>query len=520
MIGAPRAALSPTRAGPHRLSLDGCSTMRRAMQIDPFSSIIRPALSGARGAVAAAHPLAAAAGQMVLSAGGNAVDAVIAAQAALAVVAPEACGLGGDGFFLIHTPDGTVTAINGAGPAAAAATGPASDGGASVTVPGLVDAWQVAADRFGRLGLARCLGPAIGLARFGAPAGAGLVTAVTEQRERLLRGGAEGWPILAVRPGQSVEQPELANTLDGIAKGGSAAFYEGTAARHILGAVAAHGGTLAAADLAKSPATVERPLAVPFAGRTVHVQPPMSQGILLAMALRAREGLGRLEPAQVEHAGVEIMGAVFAHRDRVAEGAALLDEPVEISLDRTAGRAGARSYLHTAGVAAADRDGLVVSSLASVFDDFGSGVFVPECGFVLNNRGGGFTAGANAFAPGKRPVHTLAPALVTGGGEVVALSTPGADGQVQTLYQVLCAWLIGGAGLDRAVHGPRWRSEDGKLLLEYGHAARDALLARGHAVVDRAAGDMRFGAITAAGIGDGVPFALPDWRRHTWSGVA
>ena len=102
----------------------------------------------------------------------------------------------------------------------------------------------------------------------------------------------------------------------------------------------------------------------------------------------------------------------------------------------------------------------------SVFDDFGSCVFVPELGFTLNNRAGGFTEGANAAAPGKRPVHTLAPAMVTTSQGVFALATPGADGQVQTLLQVLVAIHREQLDLARAIARPRWRSEDGALLIE------------------------------------------------------
>jgi gamma-glutamyltranspeptidase/glutathione hydrolase len=156
----------------------------------------------------------------------------------------------------------------------------------------------------------------------------------------------------------------------------------------------------------------------------------------------------------------------------------------------------------------------------SVFDDFGSAVFVPEGGFTLTNRAGGFTGGANAFAPGKRPVHTLAPALLETPEGAVALSTPGADGQVQTLLQVILDWAVAGRDLGEAVDASRWRSEDGKLLVEAGHPAHDDLASRGHEVVELPAGDVRFGAVTAAGVQDGAPWALPDWRRITWAGVA
>ena len=102
----------------------------------------------------------------------------------------------------------------------------------------------------------------------------------------------------------------------------------------------------------------------------------------------------------------------------------------------------------------------------------------------------------------------------------MALSTPGADGQVQTLLQIILDWLVAGRSLPEAVAAPRWRSENNRLLVEAGHPARADLIARGHDVVDVAAGDMRFGAITAAGMWDGAAFALPDWRRMTWAGVA
>jgi gamma-glutamyltranspeptidase/glutathione hydrolase len=218
---------------------------------------------------------------------------------------------------------------------------------------------------------------------------------------------------------------------------------------------------------------------------------------------------------------VELTQAAFSLREDAAEGLALLPRLPPIDPERAERRGGPRAYLHTAGAAAADADGLVASSLVSVFDDFGSAVFVPEGGFTLNNRGAGFTGGANAFRPGARPVHTLAPALVTRGDEVVALSTPGADGQVQTLLQVILSWLVEGRDLAEVVAAPRWRSEDGRLLVERGHPARDDLAARGHEVVDTDRGDVRFGAVTAAGlVGGEAPWALPDWRRTTWAGVA
>lgn len=490
------------------------------MDIDPFSSSIRPAIGGRRGAVSAAHPLAAAAGQEMLTRGGSAVDALIAAQAMLAVAAPDACGVGGDGLALVIAPGEAAVAVNGAGLAASVAAGVASTGGASVAVPGLVDQWVELQARWGRLGLAACLAPAIDAAREGLVVTAALENARVAQAERLRAGGADGWQLMTLRAGDVFRQPALADVLAAVGTHGREAFYGGPLATAIARAIRSCGGALAAADLAAPAAVVAAPISISFGQARVHVQPPASQGVLLAMALQGWQRGGFGADAARAHLAVELTEAAFGLRDEVGRGAALLDEELRIDAERAARRGGPRAYLHTAGVAAADREGLVIGSLVSVFDDFGSGVFVPEGGFTLNNRAGGFTAGGNAFAPGKRPVHTLAPAVIEFEDGVVALSTPGADGQVQTLLQVILDWLVGGRPLAEAIAAPRWRSENDRLLVEAGHPARGDLVAKGHEVIDVAAGDMRFGSVTAAGTWHGRPFALADWRRMAWAGAA
>jgi len=154
-----------------------------------------------------------------------------------------------------------------------------------------------------------------------------------------------------------------------------------------------------------------------------------------------------------------------------------------------------------------------------VFDDFGSCVYVPELGITLNNRAGGFTTGANAAAPGKRPVHTLAPALLTTAQGPLALATPGADGQVQTLLQVIVAIQREGIDLAKAIARPRWRSENGRLLIEQSHPARESLDALGHRLEPLRDGEVRFGAVVSAGYIDEEPIATADWRRDTCAGV-
>ncbi|MEV7004971.1 gamma-glutamyltransferase [Streptosporangium sp. NPDC051022] len=466
------------------------------------------------GSASTAHPRATEAALGVLGAGGNAVDAAIAAQAVLAVLMPDACGLGGDALCLVRTPDGRVTAVTGAGTTAADSPGePCSDGGGSVTVPGAVDAWQVMSRRWGRLPLTLTLAPAVALAHDGMRMSEPLAAAVRAQRARLMRGGAAGWPLLRAKPGDLVVQPELARVLEGIAATGSDAFYRGKVASAVAAAVRRDGGRLTEEDLARHETPVGPPIGTPWDGGTAFVQPAPSQGVLLAMALAwlEREGV----PGPLDHLCVELTEAAFASRDLCArDGARLLDVPLEVDPERSSQRGGPRAYLHTAGVATADAAGYVVSSLVSVFDDFGACTFVPEGGFTLNNRAGGFTRAPNAPGPARRPVHTLAPALLTAGDRVTALATPGADGQVQTLLQVLTRVRFGGASLAEAIRAPRWRSEEGLLLMEDGHPSTDDLTRRGHRVTPTPGGDLRFGAVVAAGIEDGQTVCAADWRRQ------
>lgn len=487
---------------------------------DSFSSRVRPILHGRAGAVAAAHPLAAAAAQEMLTAGGSAIDALIAAQAVLCVVAPDACGLGGDMFALVRACDGEIAGVNAAGATPLALETVSADGANSITVPGIVDGWEVMAARWGRLPFARLFEPAIRIARGGFRVPPMLATAVAAQRGRLERGGAGDWALMTLAPGDRFVQPVLAALFEAIGRDGSRAFYAGACAAAIVQAVAGLGGALALRDLAVHQTEIRPPIEVAFGAVRVAVQPPMTQGVLLAMALAARDRLGDLPAELADHVGIELTEAAFAYRARAAEGAALLAEPLPIDLGRAARRGGPRAYLHTAGVAVADADGLVASSLVSVFDDFGSCVFVPECGITLNNRAGGFTDGANAAAPGKRPVHTLAPALVSGAHGALALATPGADGQVQTLLQVISAIFGGRRDIAQAIAAPRWRSEGGAVLIEASHGGQDRLRTLGHELRPLNDGDMRFGAVVCAGFIEGEPIAAADWRRETWAGVA
>ena len=493
--------------------------------------------TGEVGAAATAHPLATEAASGILAAGGTAVDAAVAAQAVICVVMPQSAGLGGDLLALVHD-GGQVSAVNATGRSPRATVGTSTTStGTSVTVPGLVDGWLVLRERWGRLPLATLLKPALRLALDGAPLDDPLVQAVQAQRERLVSGGARDWALLAATDAGTArtwKQPQLARLLSQVAATGRDAFYAGQAAEATVAAVRRCGGVLDVADLLDHRTPCPDPVSVPWRGGRVFVQPPMSQGVLLAMALQKVASLQEAGVPIEDHLLVETTQAAFEHRSSCGRGAGLLTEELDVDLTRATERRGPRAYLHTAGVATSDREGQVVSSLVSVFDDFGSGVFVPELGIVLNNRAEGFTDGDNAAAPGKRPVHTLAPALMATPDGVLGIATPGADGQVQTLLQVLTG-LAAGRSLEDAVTARRWRSQDGDLLVEDGHPALGSLQECGHRVVVSEPGSELFGAVVAAGwrspigTGPGSPvaaaparsatFSVADWRRQTDCGA-
>lgn len=489
----------------------------------------RPLLRGVNGVLACGHTLGVAAGLRIYEAGGGAVDAAVAAAGVLAVVMPEACGVGGDAMLVVRC-EGEEVAFNGSGAAPATIRMPIpSDGAATAAIPGAVAAWEAVIERFGRLPLATVLAPAHELASGGFAAGSSLLGAVERQRHRLERGAA-GWELLehGLRPGALLRQPRLADLLGRIRREGSRALYEGAICDAMVRRVAADGGTLTAADLA-SHAPVERaPVVSSYLGARLALQPPVSQALLAGMVLQGLERTAPKSAADRAHCAVELVEAAFTHRHAVADPAAehrLLATPLSFDPHRAARRGGPRGYAHTTAVAAADAHGTVISMLVSVFDDFGSAALVPEGGFLLNDRLTGFSddpASPNAPAAGRRPVHTLAPALIDDGEKAFALATPGADGQVQILVQLLDTVLREGCALPDALDRPRWRSLDGHLAVEHSfpRSLTAALERRGHALVPLPDGDALFGAAAAAGIdrGTGTLFAAADPRRETWAG--
>ncbi|MBW3533775.1 MAG: gamma-glutamyltransferase [Gemmatimonadetes bacterium] len=500
-----------------------------------FPSANRPDVRGTVAAVSSDHPLATAAGHDVLRRGGNATDAALAMAGVLAVVRPHMNGVGGDAFALFY--DGasrTVTALDGSGRAGRLAT-PAffrerghddvpGGGALSVSVPGAVAAWVDAHERYGSLPLAELLAPAIGYARDGFPVSWRLRSDFQDQggdlnapgRALYLPGGQP--PPL----GGLLKNPALARTLERIAKEGKAGFYRGPVAERIAAFVEAEGGYLRAGDLAEHTSTWVEPLAGDYLGHRFHVLPPATQGVAMLAQMEMAKSFDINElghnTSSYLHTLIELKKRAFADRDRFVADPAHVDVPVERMLDpaylrsRAAAVDAARAAEDVVpgfgrpvaeGTGPAERDdggdtvyltvvdaeGNAVSWIQSLFAGFGSGLLEPETGVMLQNRGALFTLNEdhpNVVAPGKRPYHTLSPALATSDGRLAfTVGTPGGDSQTQSILQIVHNLLLFDMTPQEAVEAPRYRSYSGtSVALEDRVAAPVVadLEARGHRV--------------------------------------
>ena len=442
----------------------------------PHSTVRAP-----RHLVATADHLATSAGNEMFDRGGNAVDAAIAANAAIAVTGPHLCGMGGDLFALVYV-DGEVAALNASGRAGSGAdpavlrsegrsTMPFRGDIRSVTVPGCIDGWVALHDRFGSLPLAEILEPAQRLAADGFPASPLLVGST----HRLEPAGREELSELveqATRPGARVRRPGAALALAAIGAGGRDAFYQGAFGE---GLIELGNGWFSDDDLATSSADWVVPLSTDALGVTLHTIAPNSQGYLTLGGARLADQLDLpTAPHDPAWAHLLIEAAVAAGRDRPdqlhdrADGNALLaliDERIgEIDPNETSGRhlhsaGGDTTYLCTAGFT---RDGspMAVSLIQSNASGFGAHLVEPSTGINLHNRGLGFNLidGHPAeLTPRRRPPHTLAPALATRDGEFAAVfGTMGGDAQPQILLQVATRLFHYRQSPGQAIRAGRW----------------------------------------------------------------
>jgi gamma-glutamyltranspeptidase/glutathione hydrolase len=320
-----------------------------------------------------------------------------------------------------------------------------------------------------------------------------------------------------------VRQPRLADTLERIGAEGADAFYRGELAEALAAAVRRAGGAMTSDDVRAHATIIAKPVIATFAGAQLALQPPVSQAVLAAMVLRHLDAAPTTDLDRT-HAAIEFVEAAFGHRNEIAstDVDALMALTFDYDPRRALRRGGPRGYSHTAAVTTADANGCLVSMLVSIFDDFGSAVLVPEGGYLLNDRLLGFSGTtSNAPSPGARPVHTLSPIIVEQHDRVFALATPGADGQVQLLVQLLDGLIREHAPIAEVLARPRWLSLDGRVVLEAGFPRTLALslARRGHEVVDESAGPSLFGAACVAGhdVLNGTLYAAMDPRREVWA---
>ena len=471
-------------------------------------------------AIATPHRLSAEAGRRLLESGGNAVDAAIAAVAAQGVVAPETCGVGGDLFALIQRPGWSrPKALNSSGRAGSNANAESlrADGHTeipldhplAVTVPGCVDG-LLALSELGHRSLAETLAPAIELADDGFEVSTEQSRAFTLNADRYRHNPAvsgfypEGNPA---RPADMVRRPELAATLRAIAEGGRAGFYEGRPGEDIVAAV---GGLITSTDLENSSAEWIEPIGIEVAGLHAWTIPPNSVGYLGPATLAVFEMLDPPDDPENPlwwHLLIEAFRSVAWERDDLVADPNHLALPANLLLNRerleraaqtisvdsigiwppAMGRTGGTAFMCTA-----DAEGTTVSVIQSNYRGTGSPHGATRSGFLLHDRGLGFSlmpGHPNELGPGKRPLHTLSPTLWTDGDQPRwALGTRGGTVQPQIVAQVAARAIVGGADLVESQSAPRWATAQfgpgtGSILsMESGASETlvEALRQRGH----------------------------------------
>ena len=494
----------------------------------------RPVTMAPRGMVTCPHALASQAGVDVLRAGGSAVDAAIAASAALSVLYPHMTGLGGDAFWLIHDAKANaVKYLNGGGRAAAAANIDCFRARghdvipfrgvlpATLTVPGAVASWCEAHAAYGRVSLGRCLDSAIGYAREGFPVTARVAGWIAEAAPELAQQPAAAALYLphgqVPKTGAMLSNPDLARTLEAVAGNGWSGFYEGAVARELTRFARDNGGFFSAADLAAQRATWDAPLRGTYRDLVLYETPAPTQGFTVLQMLKLIEPFEMhrkdfLGPDHV-HLLVQAKQLAYHDRDRWLADPSFADVPLEKLLSpqyvdqRRAlidpARALPWDLLPSHGsltgdtvfIAAVDAEGNAASLIHSLYGIFGAAVVAGSTGVVLQNRGAYFSLDPdhpNRLEPGKVPLHTLIASLGFRNDKLWSVAgCMGADGQPQIHLQTYVAMLDFGCDIQEALEAPRWLS--GRFALgesrdtlhmegRFPNATIDELTRRGHRV--------------------------------------
>jgi gamma-glutamyltranspeptidase/glutathione hydrolase len=471
----------------------------------PFAS--RSTVWGKHGAAATAHPLATLTAIDILRAGGSAVDAAIAANAALGFLEPISCGVGGDCFVMLWDPKSKkVIGLNGSGRSprslsletqrARAKNGfIASHGAVSVSTPGAVDAWWTLHGRYGRLKWADLFAPAIDMAKDGVPVAETIAYYLAASNRFFTRPGngieevenfKKVWAPNGATPveGDVFANPALAHTYRLIAQGGREGFYGGEAAATMDGYFKRIGGWLTKDDLAAHHSEWIEPRSTNYRGVDVWALPPNSQGLSTLQILNILErfdmkALGFQTTASL-HTQAEAKRLAFEDRARYFTDPDFAKIPIDwlISKDYAAQRAAlikpdrvlatispgqAPSHGDTTYFCVADADGMMVSIIQSNYRGMGSGLMPDGLGFMFQDRGELFSlrdGDANIYAPGKRPFQTIIPGFATKGGEPwLAFGVMGGDMQPQGQAQIIVNLVDYGLGLQEAGDSPRWHHE-------------------------------------------------------------
>lgn len=498
-----------------------------------FQSPGRSTVFAGEAAAATSHPLATAIALDLLKDGGNAVDAAIGAAAAIGLFEPAMTGLGGDCFVMVK-PAGSeeIIGLNGSGRAPAALDAAdlraqgltAVDEGSAhaVTVPGAVDAFARLARDHGRLDLATCLAPAIRYAEEGAPVAPRAAHDWAMSADHL-KGDARRHFLIddkPLRPGQRFRAPGQAEVLRLIAARGRAGFYEGPVAEDLVASLNALGGLHTLDDLAATSCDYVDVISAPYRGVELCEMPPNGQGAtaLLMAKILSRFDAGALGPRSAErvHLEAEIGKLAYDARDRfIADPDHMGDRLAELLSDETADALAAlvdpararatvaeataplyRTAHHkdTIYLTVVDRDRMVVSLIYSIFHSFGSGLATARYGIPLQNRGAGFTleeGHPNELKGGKRPFHTIIPAMARRDGKVWAsFGVMGGQFQAAGHTALLSNLVDHGMDVQSAIDAPRAFADGGSLALEtgYGEEIAASLAALGHRIERREVG--------------------------------
>ncbi|ABE45774.1 gamma-glutamyltransferase 2, Threonine peptidase, MEROPS family T03 [Polaromonas sp. JS666] len=486
---------------------------------NPYTSTRIPLF--ARNVVSTSHPLGAQAGLRMLLKGGNAVDAAIAAAAAMAIVEPVSNGLGSDSFCILW--DGKdMHGLNASGRAPQSwtpeyfkrkygdsATTPPKRGMDSVSVPGAVASWVALSERFGKLPFADLMEPAIEIAERGY-----LLSPVVQQKWAAATAELQSQPGFAgaflpwgraPKVGELFQFKAAAKALRAIAQTRGAAYYGGEIAHAIEKFSAQNGGSITAKDFEAYQPEWIQPITKDYRGYTLHEIPPNGQGIaaLIALGILDKFDVAGLpvDGVDSQHLQIEAMKLAFADVYRyVAEpssmevtAAQMLDDAYLASRAKLIDMKKAQDFGAgnpvkggTIYLTAADEDGMMVSFIQSNYMGFGSGCVEPEFGISLQNRGHGFSvqAGVNQVAPGKRPFHTIIPAFLSKDGQpVMSFGVMGANMQPQGHLQTLVRMLDYRQSPQVACDAPRWRYNEGleiNVEAAMNPATVQGLAGRGH----------------------------------------